>query len=72
MTPERHKTEQRLRPLILDAMNRESGYEMARGFLRYEAYRKLKPPECAELYKRNIAGENFDDLIDELILKLTP
>jgi len=43
--------------------------ELARGYVRYEALRKLNPREFAELNRRNLAGERFDDLVDELALK---
>jgi hypothetical protein len=38
------------------------------GWLRYEALRKLNVMEFAGLFERNIRGENFDEMIDELIL----
>ncbi|HEY6018525.1 MAG TPA: hypothetical protein VIY48_01060, partial [Candidatus Paceibacterota bacterium] len=34
---------------------------------RYEALRLLNPRQFTELYKRNLAGENFDAMVDELI-----
>jgi hypothetical protein len=37
------------------------------GYRRYEAIRKLNPQQFAELYARNLKGERFDDLVDELI-----
>lgn len=39
------------------------------GYLRYEELRKLNVSQFAELFKRNIAGENFDKMVDELIYK---
>ena len=39
------------------------------GYLRYEELRKLNVNQFAELFKRNIAGENFDKMVDELIYK---
>ena len=42
---------------------------MARGYLRYEALRKLNGLEYAQLVRRNLNGENFDGIVDELILK---
>ena len=41
--------------------------ELAVGFARYEALRKLKPYQFEELHKRNLAGENFDAMVDELV-----
>ena len=41
--------------------------DVCHGFLRYEALRKLNIVEFAALYTRNLAGENFDSMVDELI-----
>ena len=38
------------------------------GALRYEALRKLNPRQYAELHKRNMDGENFDDMVDALMM----
>lgn len=44
--------------------------DLALGWLRYEALRKLGPKRFAELCERNIKdGERFDDMVDELIVK---
>lgn len=43
--------------------------ELAIGFLRYEALRKLTPAQYADLHKRNLKGERFDDMVDALVLK---
>ena len=48
--------------------NTEHG-EAVLGYLRYEELRKLNVNEFTELFKRNIAGENFDKMVDELIYK---
>ena len=37
------------------------------GHARYEALRKIKLPEFVELLRRNLAGENFHDMVDELV-----
>ena len=42
---------------------------LALGFLRYEALRKLQPRELLRLWQRNMKGENFDQMIDDLIPK---
>lgn len=34
---------------------------------RYEELRKLNPRQFAELYARNMNGENFDLMVDELM-----
>lgn len=57
---------------IHDAVDKEKARdasELARGYVRYEALRKLNPREFAELNRRNLAGERFDDLVDELVVK---
>ena len=41
------------------------------GNARYEALRLCTPRSFGELYARNMAGELFDDLVDELV-KQTP
>lgn len=63
------KTHQLLRPLIRDAMDREGSYETAHGWLRYEALRTLDLRQLAALQQRNLEGEMFDDMVDELILR---
>jgi hypothetical protein len=40
--------------------------ELAVGWLRYEAIRKLFPAEFMTLHHRNLKGERFDDMVDEL------
>jgi hypothetical protein len=43
--------------------------ELAPGWLRYEAVRKLSPRRYAGLCERNIRDDvAFDDLVDELIM----
>lgn len=64
------KLQQRMRPLILKAMNEESGYDMAQNHLRYEALRKLTPQKYSELCVRCVLSDiHFDDAVDELILQ---
>lgn len=43
--------------------------ELALGFLRYEALRKLHPRQFSELHARNLAGENFDDMVTKLVFQ---
>lgn len=57
-----------LNRLIIDTAEEMSVTNLALGFLRYEAMRKLSPNALAELNKRNIRGEWFDDMIDQLVL----
>lgn len=42
--------------------------EIALGCLRYEALRRLNCHQIEDLHKRNMFGENFDGMVDELIL----
>jgi thymidylate synthase ThyX len=42
--------------------------ELALGWLRYEALRRLSPRIFAELHKRNIGGERFDDMVTQSLL----
>ena len=42
--------------------------ELAIGFARYEALRKLNPRQYRELHDRNMKGERFDDMVDNLVL----
>lgn len=43
--------------------------ELAIGFLRYETLRRLSPRQFAELHKRNLNGEPFDNMVTEELLK---
>jgi len=63
LTPEQDKTQQRMRPLILAAMDTHGGYENARNALRYEAARHHRP----NLFM--MQPEEIDALLDELILQ---
>ncbi len=38
--------------------------------LRYKALRRLTPAEYLEFHKRNLAGENFDAMVDKLVVDL--
>lgn len=42
--------------------------ELALGFARYEALRRLNPRQYRELHDRNMFGENFDRMVDALVL----
>lgn len=55
---------------LCDAKLGYSSDELAIGWLRYEALRKLTPSKFADLHKRNINGERFDDMVDELVAEL--
>lgn len=43
--------------------------ELALGFLRYETLRRMNPNQFKELHQRNLAGERFDDIVTEVLLK---
>lgn len=43
--------------------------EAAIGLARYEALRICNANQFCELFYRNIQGENFDDMVDELVEK---
>ena len=49
-----------------------SELELLLGWTRYEKARKLTPQQWTALHTRNLAGENFDDMIDALPNPLTP
>ena len=42
--------------------------ELALGFARYEALRRLNPRQYRELHDRNMKGEKFDGMVDALVL----
>lgn len=58
-----------LQKMIAKASNEYVNLDLTMGFLRYEALRKLTPREFQVLWKRNIDGENFDEMVTELITK---
>lgn len=41
--------------------------ELALGYLRYEAVRRMSPRTFGELHKLNLSGRFFDDLVDEAL-----
>jgi hypothetical protein len=56
--------------LVAETMQQRGPKELALGYLRYEALRKLGPHKYAELCRKNIReGRRFDDMVDELITK---
>lgn len=54
--------------LIKIAITEKLPQELALGFLRYEALRKLNARQYAELCKENLQGAFFDDLVDREIM----
>jgi len=53
-------------------MDQHNSTELAIGHLRYEALRRLTPLQFTALHKRNLAGENFDEMVDCLVLHKIP
>ena len=59
----------KLAKMAWEAVAARNALELALGHLRYEALRKLNPRQFAELNDRNLAGEFFDDMVDELVVR---
>ena len=55
--------------LLLQCISERNPVELAIGFLRYEALRKLRSHQFKQLCERNLSGVFFDDMVDELIEK---
>lgn len=55
---------------LSDAKRERSHDEHVIGYLRYEALRRLNPQQYFMLHARNMAGERFDDMVDELVSDL--
>jgi hypothetical protein len=51
------------------AMESKNIAELTQGYLRYEALRKLNSRQFQELNQRNLAGENFDEMVDQLVIQ---
>jgi len=54
---------------LLQCIADNNPVELAIGFLRYEALRKLNPREFTVIHQKNTQGAFFDDLVDEMIEK---
>lgn len=46
--------------------------ELALGWLRYEALRRVNPRIFSEIYRRNMSGEHFDNIVTEALLSWKP
>lgn len=46
--------------------------ELALGWLRYEAVRKMNPRQFGEVCRRNLGGEFFDGIVTEAVLGVVP
>lgn len=56
--------------MLRQTYNRRSSFELAEGYLRYEALRKLNGSQFRALFLANVAGtKTFDELVDELVLE---
>ena len=55
--------------LVVRAIAEHDVKELALGFLRYEALRRMNLNQLKELNQRNLAGERFDDIVTEELLK---
>lgn len=66
------KTEQQVwfNYALSDAKLSNSVDELAIGWMRYKALRALTPRQYADLNNRSMAGERFDDMVDELVSDL--
>lgn len=58
----------KLDKLCTDLVIDTSSIELAHGFLRYEALRKLNASQFKMLCRRNLKGEWFDGMVDQLVL----
>ena len=58
-----------LRARMAEVISERAVEELALGWLRYEALRKLNPRQYSDLSKENLTGRAFDDLVDEMITK---
>lgn len=68
-----NKTQQTKKTEMLrQTYNRRSSFELAEGYLRYEALRKLNPARYADLVSKSLAGAiTFDEQVDKLVLENT-
>ena len=63
-----NEQKQRLQRKASAAMESKNIAELTQGYLRYEAIRKLNLRQLQELNRRNLLGDNYDGMIDELIV----
>ena len=54
--------------LVQLCVSNHTPQELALGWLRYEAVRKMNPRQFGEVCKRNLGGEFFDDIVTEFVL----
>ena len=58
-----------LEQLVVRAIAKNDVEDLAIGFLRYEALRRMNPRQFSEFHARNLKGERFDDIVTEELLK---
>ena len=54
--------------LVRSCVAQHSPEELALGWLRYEALRRVDPRTFAEIHRRNLDGDSFDDIVTESLL----
>ncbi len=67
MNAKQQQFERFAKSVELHGINAMSMREAAQGHARYEVLRCLNPREFTELYMRGVAGERFDDMVDDLV-----
>ena len=55
--------------LVVRAIAEHDMEELALGFLRYETLRRMNLNQLKEIHQRNLAGERFDNIVTEELLK---
>jgi hypothetical protein len=58
-----------LNDLVQRCIDSNTPAELALGWLRYEAVRKMHPRQFAAMCERNLDGEFFDDIVTEAVTK---
>jgi hypothetical protein len=70
MTDEqKNRNRQIIREYALQLNDKHGTHALAEGYLRYQLVRRLPLFKLAELFNRNLHGENYDDLVDEMIVE---
>jgi hypothetical protein len=54
--------------LVRSCVAKHTPEELALGYLRYETLRRVDPRTFAEMHRRNLAGELFDEIVTEALL----
>ena len=58
-----------LRQLVIKTISEQSLFDIIKGYLLYETLRRVNPIQFVEICQRNLAGEQFDDIITEKLLE---